>query len=737
MLSRRLYYSLKPLLPWRLRMAARRLRARGIRDATTAVWPIDTAAGQAPAGWTGWPEGKKFAFVITHDVEGPEGLAKCRQLAEVEMELGFRSCFNFIPEGGYRVSPELRSWLVAHGFEVGVHDLNHDGKLFLSRRGFAAKADAINRYLREWDAGGFRAGFMLRDLDWYHDLDIEYDASTFDTDPFEPMPDGARTIFPFWVPAPANSHSRTPSHSLRGSRRGYVELPYTLPQDSTLFFVLNETGPILWQRKLDWLVQKGGMALVNVHPDYVCFAGERRKASTYPIDHYITLLHTVAKNFTSQYWHPLPRQLSRWYVASCRKTMDSVRLEVNEADPVPSASSQLKGRRAAVILYSNYPSDPRPRRAAEAMVEAGVEVDLLCLSQSDDDCREETVNGVRVFRHPMKRRRDSKWTYVWQYSRFAWAAFLFLTRRGLGRKLDIVHVHNMPDFLVFAALLPKLRGARIILDLHDPTPELMVTIFQVAPTHWFVGFLRLVERCSIAASDLVLTPNLAFKKLFASRSCAAEKIEIVMNAPRPDVFDPDRFSAGRDGLDQPGEFRVMHHGLIAHRHGVDLLVEAVARLRPSIPGIQLDIYGAETPFLATVLETAARLGVEDIVHHHGAKSQSEIAAAIRRSHVGVVPNRRSVFTEINFPTRLFEYLAMHRPVVAPNTQGIRDYFGPDDMFLFEPDDVADLAAKIRLVHDDAEIVRQCVANGHAVYRRHLWPRQKGQFFSAVASLVRT
>jgi glycosyltransferase involved in cell wall biosynthesis len=345
------------------------------------------------------------------------------------------------------------------------------------------------------------------------------------------------------------------------------------------------------------------------------------------------------------------------------------------------------------------------------------------------------VNGVRVFRHPMKRRRDSKWTYVWQYSRFAWAAFLFLTRRGLGRKLDIVHVHNMPDFLVFAALLPKLRGARIILDLHDPTPELMVTIFQVAPTHWFVGFLRLVERCSIAASNLVLTPNLAFKKLFASRSCSAGKIEIVMNAPRPDVFDPDRFSVGRDGPEKQGEFRVMHHGLIAHRHGVDLLVEAVARLRPSIPGIRLDIYGAETPFLATVLETAVRLGVGDIVHYHGAKSQPEIADAIRQSHVGVVPNRRSVFTEINFPTRLFEYLAMHRPVVAPNTQGVRDYFGPDDMFLFEPDEVESLAAMIRLVHDDAEIVTRCVARGHAVYRRHLWPEQKQRFLESVAALV--
>ena len=147
-------------------------------------------------------EGKKFAFVLIHDVESSAGLSNCRSLAQLAMELGFRSSFNFVPEGNYRVPAELRDELTARGFEIGIHDLRHDGHLFSSYRGFKRRAERINRYAREWGVAGFRSGFMLRNLDWLHDLDVQYDASTFDTDPFEPQPDGRHTIFPFWVPRP-------------------------------------------------------------------------------------------------------------------------------------------------------------------------------------------------------------------------------------------------------------------------------------------------------------------------------------------------------------------------------------------------------------------------------------------------------------------------------------------------------------------------------------------------------
>lgn len=323
MFRNRLYYHVKPLIPWSVRMGVRRFFARRKRARTGDIWPIYPGSEQPPPGWPGWPDGRQFAFVLTHDVEGPDGLAKVRQLAELELSLGFRSCFNFIPEGRYRVPAELRAWLTSNGFEVGVHDLRHDGHLFRSREEFARNARRINAYLREWKAVGFRAGFMLHQLDWLHDLDIQYDGSTFDTDPFEPQPYGQHTIFPFWVaarsaPPSPNFDLPTPTpraaspSSLNIPQRGYVELPYTLPQDSTLFFVLQEESPEIWLRKLDWIAQRGGMALVNVHPDYVRLPGQPVSAHTYPLENYTVLLQYVRDQYAARCWHAKPHEISQF-----------------------------------------------------------------------------------------------------------------------------------------------------------------------------------------------------------------------------------------------------------------------------------------------------------------------------------------------------------------------------------------------------------------------------------------
>ena len=296
------YYLIKPHVPWRLRLALRRIVAQRQRRASRQGWPVNPSAARKPEGWPGWPEGKEFALVLTHDVEGPEGLAKTLELMALERELGFRSSFNFIPEGDYRVPPGIIKELKANGFEVGVHDLRHDGKLYWSWDQFLGHAKAINAHLAAWGAKGFRSGFMLHQLDWLHDLDVTYDASTFDTDPFEPQPDGMNTIFPFWVPGPQG--------------RGYAELPYTIPQDSTLFLVLQESTPAIWKSKLDWVAEHGGMALINVHPDYVRFAPGRCGAGEFPAAHYREWLEYIKARHGGTYWHVLPETLAEWYAAN-------------------------------------------------------------------------------------------------------------------------------------------------------------------------------------------------------------------------------------------------------------------------------------------------------------------------------------------------------------------------------------------------------------------------------------
>jgi len=321
MLRHRIYYGLKPFVPRSIRLGIRRWFATRKRKEVRDIWPIVPASERRPADWLGWPNGKQFALVLTHDVEGKAGLRKCRELMQLEQDLGFCSSFNFIPEGDYKVPRDLRDELESNGFEVGIHDLRHDGRLFLSRREFSRKAARINRYLRDWNAAGFRSGFMLHKLDWLHELNIQYDASTFDTDPFEPQPEGRHTIFPFWVPAPGarNSGSSLPEANQKAGLAagvhcaGYVELPYTLPQDFTLFLLLREQTANIWLQKLDWIARHGGMALVNVHPDYLCFDGATPNSMEYPSAHYKALLKYVSEHYAGVFWNTTPRKVAQFF----------------------------------------------------------------------------------------------------------------------------------------------------------------------------------------------------------------------------------------------------------------------------------------------------------------------------------------------------------------------------------------------------------------------------------------
>jgi hypothetical protein len=303
MLRNRIYYRLKPFIPQPIRRVVRQRIAARVRLNVADKWPILPGSERPPQNWTGWPEGKKFAFVLTHDVETTVGLEKCRDLMQLDMDLGLRSSFNFVPEGGYRVLIKLREELTRNGFEIGVHDLRHDGRLFASRREFDRSTPRINHYLKDWGAVGFRSGFMFHNLEWLHALNIDYDMSTFDTDPFEPQPEGCHTIFPFWVTAPA-AHCHAASS-------GYVELPYTLPQDSTLFLLLQERSIDLWKQKVDWIAQNGGMILLNTHPDYMRLKREGDNHS-YPIEFYQELLTYVRSKYAESYWHALPREAANF-----------------------------------------------------------------------------------------------------------------------------------------------------------------------------------------------------------------------------------------------------------------------------------------------------------------------------------------------------------------------------------------------------------------------------------------
>lgn len=740
-----LYYFAKPLIPLRGRLAFRRVLANYLRKKYADVWPINEAAGTVPARWPGWPEGKKFAFVLTHDVEGTKGMNRCQALAELEMTHGFRSAFNFVPEGEYRVPDSLREFLTGNGFEVGVHDLHHDGSLYRSRETFRAGVEKINRYIKQWGAAGFRSAFMRHNLEWLSDLDVLYDSSTFDTDPLEPQPDGVDTIFPFWV-------SRDGVH-------GYVEMPYTLSQDSTLFLLLRETSIDIWKRKLDWVAQKGGLALVGVHPDYLSFNGQRQLGE-YSHQLYLDLLAYVTKRYADQCWFALPKQVAQYFYASMvAGTGVNRSLAIQEAKqsaplpqaPLPKRQSShevivrsvvpdskktcLEGMRMAVVSYSNFPGDPRPRRAAETFMQAGMSVEVICLMDEGSPKRDR-FKGIEVSRIPMKHIRSSKFGYGVRYSLFILIAFAKLAVQSLARRYDIVHIHNMPDILVLAALVPKCLGAKVMLDQHDPMPELMMTIFRLPSESYAVRVMALFEKWSIAFADAVITVNRACERLFISRGCPASKISVVMNTPDEKIFrsvPPKMRDREADARNAP--FIIMYHGTLVDRNGVDLAVDALDQIRQSVANAELRIYGPRTPFLDQVLLDVSDKGLEKAVHYLGPRRLEQLVEAIEECDVGVIPNKQSIFTELNTPTRIFEYLALGKAVVAPRAPGIQDYFAEDSLVFFELGNVEDLARKLIWAAHHPKEVFDVTTRGQAVYLAHSWSKEQEKLVSRATALL--
>ena len=302
--SSKTYYVLKPLIPRRLQILLRRRRAKSVRS-SFPHWPIEEklenlkrdifkssirTSNEIPFIWF-WPHGMRFAFVITHDVETQKGPGNIERICEIERKYGFRSSWNFVPER-YSVDSGILNRLATDGFEVGIHGLKHDGKLFDSRKIFDKRMKKIKKYAIEWDAVGFRSPATHRNPDWMMNIPFEYDSSFPDTDPYEPQPGGCLSIFPFFI-------------------GNLVELPITLAQDHTLFKILGYKDISIWKQKIDWIEKMNGMALVIVHPDYMRPDGCRRKESRYPIEYYEELLQHVKNE--DNCWHVLPREVAGWW----------------------------------------------------------------------------------------------------------------------------------------------------------------------------------------------------------------------------------------------------------------------------------------------------------------------------------------------------------------------------------------------------------------------------------------
>lgn len=300
---RKLYYFFRPYLAVPVRKHLQKIHLRNWDKISFPSWPVDCTIDRiqaklmalamrakgiekVPFIWF-WPDDYKACAILTHDVEDTDGKAFCGSLMDIDESFGFRSSFQVVPEDRYVVPRDYLDQITSRGFEVNVHDLKHDGRLYAEHSEFLRRAARINEYGRQFGAVGFRSGILYRNADWYDAFEFLYDMSIPNVAHLDPQRGGCCTVMPYFIGK-------------------IVEVPITCTQDYTLFHILRYFSIDLWKRQIDLILAQNGLISILVHPDYVI---EQRAQTVYRS----LLSHLAQLRDAERIWTPLPREVAAWW----------------------------------------------------------------------------------------------------------------------------------------------------------------------------------------------------------------------------------------------------------------------------------------------------------------------------------------------------------------------------------------------------------------------------------------
>ena len=785
---RRAYRFLRPLMPLSLRKHLQKMHFRGWGQIPFPSWPVDRTVDRIveklmllalrtlrvpsiPFVWF-WPEGQSSCAVMTHDVETSAGRDFCAQLMDLDDRRGFKSSFQIIPEERYEVSPGYLHSIRERGFEINIHDLNHDGELFTDRERFLMRAKSINWYARSYAARGFRSGALYRNPDWYDALDFSYDMSFPNVGHLDAQRGGCCTLMPFFI-------GKT------------LEIPLTTIQDYSLFYILDDYSLDLWQRQIDIIMEGHGLISFIVHPDYI-LRQRGRQAYERLLDH-LAYLRSEEK-----VWMALPGEVDRWWRNRSQMKLVKVgndwRIEgpgserariahaladgeqvvykiedpkglsprseatkavlvgsrsavVSESVSLPlpatlarsheqprrSYSDELSadlGRpiRACMVGYAFYEMDNRIRRYAETLVRLGHQVDVIAIGQEGQPASE-VISGVRVYR--VQRRvvnEKGQLSYLGRLLLFLLKSSWFLTLKQLRSPYDLVHVHSVPDFEVAAAWLPKLMGSKVILDVHDLVPELYSSKFNVAPDSFIKKLLIGLERISARFSDHVIIANHLWQQTMQSRSVEPVKCTAILNFPDPHIF----YRRGRARSDN--KLILLYPGTLNSHQGLDIAIRAFARIKDQALEAEFHIYG-RGPEKTALLRLISELHLEDRVFVKDPVPLTQIAEIMENADLGVVPKRKSSFGNEAFSTKIFEFMTLGVPVLAADTRIDRYYFNDSIIRFFRSEDEVDLASNMLAMIKHKELRDALARNASDFMKGNSWEEKKHEYLALVQRLL--
>ncbi|HKP19598.1 MAG TPA: glycosyltransferase family 4 protein [Gaiellaceae bacterium] len=375
--------------------------------------------------------------------------------------------------------------------------------------------------------------------------------------------------------------------------------------------------------------------------------------------------------------------------------------------------------RVCVVRQGFFPDDPRVRKEVLALLDRGFAVDVVCLRRQGE-ARRETWRGARVHRLPVPDRGGSAVNYALEYGLFFLLAFGVISALHLRRRFDVVQTNTLPDALIFASLVPKLTGAKLVLDLHELMPELFTAEREGRIAAPLARVLRFLERQAVRFADEVLVANHAQLDVISART-RGRRYTFVPNVPDDSLFGA---GAGRPDRPDPPVPTLVVTSTIARRYGIHVLIEALPHILARRP-VRALVLGVG-PDLAALRELAASLQVEHAVEFTGWVSPQHVPDYLAQSTVGIVPSA-SVYLDQVTPNKLFEFVAYDLPVVASDTPGVRAHFGDDAVQFFRSGDPEALAAAVLAVLASEERRQELTRNAAAVFATLRWELSKADY----------
>jgi len=380
-----------------------------------------------------------------------------------------------------------------------------------------------------------------------------------------------------------------------------------------------------------------------------------------------------------------------------------------------------------VLRHGYYPHDIRVYKEVRAMVDAGYSVDVICLRKPGEK-KKEVVDSVRVYRIPLNHQRNNRLRYALEYGMSFLSMFALITLLFFRRKYRMIQVNTMPDFLVFVTILPKLCGTKILLDMHEPVPELWRTKYQQPADSRIIKLLIFIEQLAMRYADAVLTVNDTIKKRFAERGTPAEKITVIRNVPEESFF---RVSSP---VKLNGDLVIMTHGTIEPRYGHELVLKALVKIKEKIPSVKLMLIGnGENE--QKVRQQIAEMGLQNDVTLKGWMPLNELTRHIAGAHLGIVPLMPSPFSELCQPNKLFDYIVLKKPVIVSRLPAIEESFDDSAVMFFEPGNYLDLVRCILEVYQNSQKNQERIQNAFKKYQELRWEVTKQHYLQVVNKLI--